>query len=172
MNGPSEVKKMSLFRGRWLVLFQGAACRCAESGQALAEFALILPMFLLILLGTVDLGQLIYVVIENASAARAAAEYGSQSAVTAADTAGMLQAAQQDTPDLTNLTVTSSTITCACWSAPGTTVACSTATTTCTGNILLNLQVFTKAQYIPFFAWEGFIGTQTLHADATMPVGQ
>jgi Flp pilus assembly protein TadG len=129
-------------------------------------------MFLLILLGTVDLGQLIYVVIEDASAARAAAEYGAQSAVTAADTAGMLQAAQQDAPDLTNLTVTSSTITCACWSAPGTTVSCSTATTTCTGNILVSLQVFTKAQYIPFFAWEGFVGTQTLKADATMPVGQ
>jgi len=172
MSGPTEVTKMSFFKECWRAPVLGAARSRAESGQALAEFALILPMFLLILLGTVDLGQLIYVVIEAASSARAAAEYGSQSAVTAADTAGMLQAAQQDAPDLTNLTVTSSTITCACWTAPGTSVSCSTATTTCTGNILLTLQVFTQAKYTPIFSWNSFVGVQTLKADATMPVGQ
>jgi Flp pilus assembly protein TadG len=172
MIGSMEVKKMSFLKECWPGPVLSAARRHAESGQALAEFALILPMFLLILLGTVDLGQLGYMVIEMAGSARAAAEYGSQSAVTAADAAGMLQAAQQDAPELSNLTVTSSTITCACWTAPGTSVSCATATTTCTGNILLSLKVFTQAQYTPIFKWNSYVGTQTLKADATMPVGQ
>jgi hypothetical protein len=84
----------------------------------------------------------------------------------------MLLAAQQDAPELSNLTVTSSTITCSCWTAPGTAVACSTASTTCTGNILLSLQVFTQTKYTPIFSWKPFVGTQTLKADATLPVGQ
>ncbi len=51
--------------------------RGAANGQALVEFALVIPLFLLLLFGLVEVGRLIY--LQNAfnEAAREAARYGS-----------------------------------------------------------------------------------------------
>ena len=167
-----EVKKVSLFKKCRRRLSHGATLPHAEAGQALLECALLFPMFTLILLGTVAFGQLCYAVVEVSSAARAAAQYGSQSPLTAADTAGMLQAAQQDAPELTTLTVTSSTDICQCSTAPGTAIACATAPSTCTARVLLFVQVNTSAKYIPLVNFPGQPSTITVTGRATMPVGE
>ena len=46
-------------------------------GQALVEFALVLPIFLLLLFGLIDVGRLVYVSNAFNQAAREAARYGS-----------------------------------------------------------------------------------------------
>ena len=174
MKPPPEVKKESLFKRWGRALAHDAPLRHAEAGQALVEFALLAPVLVLIFLGTVVFGQLCYCVIEASSAARAAAEYGSQSPVTAADNAGMLQAAQQDAPELSNLTVTSSTDICQCSTAPGTnyTSCASTYTSACTGRLLVFVQVNTTAQYTPMVSFPGQPSSITVRGQAIMPVGQ
>ena len=59
-----------------------------ETGQALVELALVVPLFTVILFGAVEYGRLAYDAIEVTNAARAGAAYGAQNHVTAADTCG------------------------------------------------------------------------------------
>ncbi len=65
-----------------------------------------------ILLVSADFGRLFYVSVGVASAARAGAQYGSQSLAAAADSSGMVAAAKQDATNLTTPSVTASQCTC------------------------------------------------------------
>ena len=60
-----------------------------DSGQTLIEVALLLPLLLLLLVGTIEIGRFAYYAILVANSARAGAQYGSQSLVTSADTTGI-----------------------------------------------------------------------------------
>lgn len=51
--------------------------RRRDRGQGLVEFALVLPIFLLVLFGIIDLGRYVYVANAFNQAAREAARYGS-----------------------------------------------------------------------------------------------
>lgn len=79
--------------------------RNREEGQALVETALSMSLLVLLMLGAVELGRLAFAAIEVNNAAKAAAQYGSQSHTTALDQPGMLQAAQNEyvTPSALNL---------------------------------------------------------------------
>lgn len=86
-----------------------------QAGAALVEFALVLPLLMLLLLGGVEIGRFAYFSIIVANAARAGAQYGSQNGETARDAAGIQAAVQGDGINgISNLTV-SSNPTCACW---------------------------------------------------------
>jgi Flp pilus assembly protein TadG len=190
MKALPEVKKESLFKRCGRALAHGAPPRHAEAGQALVEFALLAPVLVLIFLGTVEFGRLCYIVIEASSAARAAAEYGSQSPITAGDNAGMLQAAQQDAPEVPGLTTTSSTSSCATAyssNCTGPVCQCSTPppvpgvyytnctttyTSACTGRLLVFVQVNTSAQYTPTVSLPGQSSSISVTGQAIMPVGQ
>ena len=50
-----------------------AKLRKSERGQSLVEFALVLPVLLILVLGSIDVGWLLYAKISTASAAREAA---------------------------------------------------------------------------------------------------
>jgi Flp pilus assembly protein TadG len=116
-----------------------------ETGQALVELALVVPLFTVILFGAVEYGRLAYAAIEVTNAARAGAAYGAQTHVTAADTAGIQTAATQDAPNLTGVVATV-TNTCSC--SDGTSgVTCTNAGTTCISpaRILETVQVNTTA---------------------------
>ncbi len=52
-------------------------CRSRSSGQSLVEFALVIPIFLLLLFGLFDVGRLVYVNNAVSEGAREAARYGS-----------------------------------------------------------------------------------------------
>lgn len=121
-----------------------------EDGASLLELALVFPIFVLLLLGSVDFGRGYYLAIEVAGAAHAGAVYGSQNPT---DTAGMKTAAQDDAPDVPGLTVTTPTYGCEC--ANGTNYSASCATTpTCTGsNVVKRVNVTVSATYKPLFAW-------------------
>ncbi len=82
-------------------------------GQSVLELAIILPVLLLLLLAAADFGRALYVSAAVQNAARAGAQYGSQSVITAADPAGMVTAAKDDAVEITNLTASASQCTCA-----------------------------------------------------------
>jgi Flp pilus assembly protein TadG len=63
------------------------------SGQALIELTLLLPLLVLILLGTIDFGRVFFQSMALAQAARAGAQFGAQNDTTAADGPGMQAAA-------------------------------------------------------------------------------
>jgi hypothetical protein len=63
-----------------------------NTGQSLIEFAIVLPLMLLIIMGVFDLGRSIYYFSAIHNAAREGARYG---AVNHCDTAGIKVAAQQ-----------------------------------------------------------------------------
>ena len=64
------------------------------------EFALVLPILMVLLIGLVDLGRAGYLGILTANAARAGAQYGAQSIFTSTDTTGMRSAAIADAPGI------------------------------------------------------------------------
>jgi hypothetical protein len=104
------------------------------------------------------------------NAARAAAAYGAQSHITAADTAGIRAAATQDAPNLTGIS-TAVTNTCSC--SDGTSgVTCANAGTKCLGTarILETVQVNTTASVNVGFHIKGTTGSFTLHGLANMRV--
>lgn len=75
-------------------------------GAALVELALITPLFVLLLMGAVELGRIAYYAIEVANAARAGASFGAVNRGNAVEEAGIQIAAQEDAPDLPNLVAT------------------------------------------------------------------
>jgi len=80
--------------------------RATQSGQALLEVALITPLLLLLAVGIIEIGRYAYYSILVADAARAGAQYGAQNLATAADTAGIRTAAENDGQNLSALHVT------------------------------------------------------------------
>jgi len=82
----------------------------AERAQAMVEFMLILPVLLLMLLGIIELGRMLFALIEATSASREASRYGASVGMSEGgvarylDCAGMVDAAQRvvvlsDLPD-------------------------------------------------------------------------
>jgi Flp pilus assembly protein TadG len=77
-----------------------ASKRGHSRGQALVEFALLLPVLVLILALAADFGRAFTAYIDISGAAREGAAYGMQSSTTAADSAGMSAAALADAPSI------------------------------------------------------------------------
>ena len=75
----------------------------SETGSSLLELALLSPLFLLLLAGSVDLGQASLVAIEVSGAASAGAEYGIGNPT---DASGIQRAAALSAGNLNGLTVT------------------------------------------------------------------
>jgi len=70
--------------------------RSSQHGGVLAEFAIVLPLMLLLLVGAVDLGRVWVIASASANAAQAGAQYGAQSAILSADLDGMRAAVVND----------------------------------------------------------------------------
>ncbi len=149
----------------------------SDSGQAVIEMMILLPIFLVLMIGTVEFGRLAYAYIEVADAARAGVQYGAQNRATASDNAGMQQAALNDAPDVHGISLSPApTHFCACSNAPSTTVSC-TAVPACTStNRLIEwVQVNTSVQVDPVFRFPGIppAGKNfVLKGQAIMRVGQ
>jgi Flp pilus assembly protein TadG len=67
-----------------------------EGGSALVETALTFPVFIAMLLGAVQLGQVAFASVEVTNAARAAAQYAAMNGGGFNDSAGVTVAAQKD----------------------------------------------------------------------------
>jgi Flp pilus assembly protein TadG len=95
-----------------------------DTGGALVEMALVIPLLVLLCLGVADFGRAFYHGITFSHAARAGAAYGSQSNGHTGDTAGIRLAAEQEAQNILPISVASQRV-CEC--SDGTTVACTTA---------------------------------------------
>lgn len=91
-----------------------------QSGQALVEMALVLPILLALALGVIEVGRYAYLGILVGNAARAGAAFGAQSTAQAGQSANIQTAARNDFQNngqqASSLNVTS-TFTCGCDSA-------------------------------------------------------
>ena len=142
----------------------------SECGMALVEFAILVPAFMLLLVGLIEIGRFAYYSIIVANAARAGAQYGAQNLVTAADANGMKQAALSDAQNLASVTVpTSPSYFCQC--ADGTASTCQ-ATDCSASHRLTYVQVDTKGTYQPLLNYPGLPSTFTVTGQAIVQVGQ
>ena len=74
----------------------------SEKGQSAVEFALIVPVLALMLVVISDFGRIFFIGIAVNNAARAGAQYGSQTNTTAADWLGMVSEALADGANIPN----------------------------------------------------------------------
>ena len=150
-----------------------------DKGQAFVELALVMPIFILLLVGIAEVGRLAYASIEVSNAARAGVAYAAQSHTTAQDATNIQLAATQDAPNITSLSATTN-YSCSCESSTGVMTAAgsctgiSTAPGSCPSpsRIVLYVQVNTTAPVDTLFHFPGIPSTVTLRGFATMRTEQ
>jgi Flp pilus assembly protein TadG len=147
-----------------------------KRGQAAVELALVSPVLGLLLVGTADFARAFYFNQEVVAAARAGAQYGSQSGVTALDTSGISAAAVANGINVPGLSASSSVCTCetpaptgetACPTGVSSTPYCNGADATAT-----YVQVTTTATFKTLVHYPGIPQTSTMTAQAIMQVPQ
>jgi len=157
--------------------------RSRVSGQALIEFAIVLPFLLIMALGVIEFGRYAYIGILVGNAARAGTAYGAQSLPLSSDTAGITAAAQADyqnngqNPAL--LQTSNQSTTCGCYSGGAVVTAiCDTQTNptagTCTGGAhwVVTLSVTATGQFPSLFNYPGIPTPITITRASSMRVAQ
>lgn len=147
------------------------ALRRADSGQAIAELAIVAPLMILLVVAAIDIGRYMFQGIEVGNAARAGVQYGAQNATTAINATGMANAAQADAHDIGTLSVTASNY-CTCDGAPGTTYDGCTGMPACpTGDhVDLYVKVIASETFTPVIAYPGIPNPVTISRTATQQV--
>jgi Flp pilus assembly protein TadG len=163
---------MKYQKGLWFRLIErlqrsGATLVRCECGSSLVEFAMVLPLLLLLVLGAIDFGRAYYLSIEVANAARAGVQYGVRNS---SDTAGMQTAAESDAPDVPNMTATSA-VGCECADGSNSMSPCSSPPT-CVGNPVGFVEVTTNATYTPVIPWPGVPVSIPMNGQAKMRTEQ
>lgn len=120
-----------------------------ERGGALVETALVVPLLVLMLIGSAELGHIAYAAIEVSNAARAGAAFGGQSVVTTTSTpitqANIEQAAVDDAADFVSGTLhATANIYCVCLTTNSSTGAVSS-----TSQVLCGSPTATANTYCP-----------------------
>jgi Flp pilus assembly protein TadG len=103
-----------------------------EDAQSLVELALVMPLFILLLVGSAEFARVAWAAVLTSNAARAGASFAAQNPGNSVNTAGIQAAAAADSVDLTGLTTAPPTVTCVC--SNGNTIPagqCSNALTYC-----------------------------------------
>lgn len=147
--------------------------RRGEAGLALVEFALIVPLLMMLLVGAVETGRYMYYSILVGNAARAGVQYGSLSYFNANDSAGISAAAKADGQNVSGLTATGGLV-CSCWNGSGAApLDCSKQSCPLAGyDRLVYVQVTASMQLSPLFSYPGLPSTYTISRQATMRVEQ
>ena len=142
-------------KGTFAILRWIGSARRDQRGTALVELALSLSVMILIMLGIVEFGRVIYTAIEVSNAAHAAVQYGASSSAASADTTGITNAAMADAANVSGLSVTSVSTSCTCANTAYTPTSCSD-NTTCRSNgtaLVETITVNTQATYTPLFQY-------------------
>jgi Flp pilus assembly protein TadG len=147
-----------------------------DAGQSLLELALVLPMLLVLLVGTIEIGRFAYYSILVANAARAGAQYGAQSLVTAADNGangGIVTAAKNDGQNVTGLTI-SAIQTCGCTGTVAALSGACPAAPPCTlpEHALVYVEVTATGNFNSLFNYPGLPGTFAVTSREKMRVAQ
>jgi Flp pilus assembly protein TadG len=147
-----------------------------DSGQALVELGLILPVLLLLLIGVIEIGRYAYIGILIGNAARAGAAFGAQSIPQSGDTVGISAAATNDFASNgqgSTLNVVSNT-TCGCDSGGTFTSAASCASATCptSAHWVINVNVTASGTFSGLFNYPGIPSSLDISRKATLRVAQ
>ena len=142
----------------------GPASKCSEAGSAMVELALLCPLLLLMLFGSMDFARVFYTSIAVANAARAGAGYGAQSVSKTTDFAGMQSAAAADASNVQGFTATATRV---CQCASGASSDCSVGSCPA-GKLLIYAQVTARATYQTVGAYPGIPRTISLQSIARM----
>jgi len=167
--------RMSLIAA-WTKLLAGCRLLREESGDSLVEMALSISLIgLPLLVGTVEMGTMMYGSIEVSNAAHAGAEYGMMSSTYAADSAGIVSAAQGEATDFgTNLSATPTVYFACSQSVSGTQYTTqSAANAACTGSMNHSLEfikVSTSTTVTPPIHCPGLASTYTLVGVSVMEI--
>ena len=157
--------------------------RINERGQAILEFALMLPCLMLLSVGVIEIGRAIYYTIEVNNAATVGVEYGAQGVCCETDASGMQTKAMADAVNLPSMTA-SATWGCTCDEGAGTsctypvppTSSCAAPKksdgTDCTSpaHIITCTQVSTQATISPLFHYPGLPSSYAANGKAVMRV--
>jgi Flp pilus assembly protein TadG len=149
-----------------------------ESGNALIELAITLPLFALLILGGAEIANIAWASVQVNNAARAGASFGSLSRTNAADITNIELAAQNEAPKLTLSFPTPPTQVCYCVTGgtPGAPdIGCAnTNLTTCAlpSVIQVAVQVSVQAPVTPLVHYPGLPSLYTVRARATVGVEQ
>lgn len=142
-----------------------------QRGQALVETAIVMPLLTLILLGVADFGWMAYQYIELANAANAGAHYAAQNVVTAANTA-LVKAAMNN--DATNFSSINPTVSMACTCSDGTSGVTCTSYASCVppARLIDTVTVTAQASVSSFVTVPGVPSSITMHSKASVQVEQ
>ena len=77
-----------------------------KRGQSLVEFGLLLPVLILLVLGTIDFGRVYFAYVSVTNSARTGADYAARNCAVSCDEDGIRNAVVADTSDLLNLSPT------------------------------------------------------------------
>ena len=142
-----------------------------DSGSALAEIAVVLPMLVVLLIGLIEVGRFGSYIIMTANAARAGAQYGAQNTITALDTAGMKASAKNDAQNDGGLSANAITF---CQCADGTGSTC-LATDCASSHRLIFVEVDTTGNWQSMTHFPGLpasLRTITVQGKSVMRVAQ
>jgi Flp pilus assembly protein TadG len=137
----------------------------SEHGASLVEMAILLPLFMLLLMGAVDFGRALYLSTEIVGAAQAAAVYGAQNPT---DTTGMTAAAKDDAPAVSNLSVTNASYGCECSDGTSYSASCAAIPSCNTTTEVYRVNVTVTGAYTPLFPWPGVPSSIPLSSSASM----
>ena len=135
----------------------------SEDGTSLIECALILPIFIFLLVGAVDLGRAWYLHLEVSAAAEAGALYGVQNT---SDIPGMDAAALIDAGDVTTLQA-AATYGTECFDGTSVTPLLASPPS-CSVNAIAYVEVDTTATYTPILKYPGLASVFTLVGKSRM----
>ena len=149
----------------------GTDGRCrTDGGESAVEFALAVPVLVLLFLATVEFGRMFYINIQVANAARAGVQYGALSIINANDNTGMQNAAISDAPNVTGLTATASHY-CVC-SGGSNSPNCSITDCAAGSRLQVYVQVTTSAPFHTLTSFASIVLPSTLTGNAVMRVSQ
>ncbi|MGH7842542.1 MAG: TadE/TadG family type IV pilus assembly protein [Candidatus Binataceae bacterium] len=138
-------------------------------GQSVVEIALVAPVLILLLCVAGDFARLFFTSIDLNQAARAGAQYGSQTVITAADTNGIKTAVTTAGASISGLTESSTQCTC----AASTSVAACGSGYNCAGDPSATyIEVDASATYTTFTKYPGMPTSIPLTSKAIMAVQQ
>jgi Flp pilus assembly protein TadG len=135
-----------------------------QGGAAIVELAFVLPLLLLLFLGAMDFGRVMYWSITLTHAARAGAQYGVQSTAIADKSTAIRAAALAEAQDIGAIGVNSRRY---CLCPPQTSVVC---TSTCSGYgpPRVFVEVTTDATFRTLVPWPGIPATVPMVRTASM----
>ena len=146
--------------------------RCRQSGQSYVELAIAVTVLPLLLLIACDFARMFYSQITVNDAARAGAQFGAQSLVTAANTAGIKSAV---TNDASNITLSSGSPTvsqCTCISTSTSVPVCSSAYPCSDNPGATYVTVTVSTKFSTYGSYPGLANPVTLTGTAEMEVMQ